>query len=256
MSAPYGLDLVKSCVGCQLRSPHFFCALPRSSLLNIEKSSFRTIYPKGSPLFIAGHAPTGVHLVCAGKVGLTAPTRRHAGVTVRVAGAGEVLGLHSCIGGTAHEFSAMTLQACETLFLRADDLLRMVEEDKAVCFRAAEAVARAYDSAGDMAFSLAHARSAGERLARFLLEFAQVRNGDRGEVRAETQLTHNELAEALGMARETLWRTMRELRLQHVASMQGQLILIEDVDALRRLAGGANGSSPRHSALGERHARR
>ncbi len=254
MSAPYGLDLMKSCVSCQLRSRHFFCALPRASLLRLEDSSYRSLYPKGSPLFLAGHPPSGVHLVCAGKIGLTAPNRRHGGVTVRVAGPGEALGVHSCIRGTAHEFTAITLQACETVFVRSDHFLRMLREDQAVCFRAAQSLALSCRSAHELAYGQDHARSATERLAEFLLAFAQVEHDARGEIRTEILLTHNELAQALGMARETLWRTLRELKLQHVASLQSSTLLIENVEALRRLSGPArNGAAVRGSVFGEQH---
>jgi CRP-like cAMP-binding protein len=50
-------------------------------------------------------------------------------------------------------------------------------------------------------------------------------------------LTHKEIAQAIGMSRETVWRQLCEFRKNGIATLRGSILRIQDRAALARLAG-------------------
>src|SRR5262245_24748769 len=69
--APYGLDVIRSCVTCSLRGPGFFCDLPSQAVEALDALRQFSVYPKGAMLFVEGQRARGAFLVCSGRVKLT-----------------------------------------------------------------------------------------------------------------------------------------------------------------------------------------
>lgn len=237
MRSPYGLDLVESCLRCKLRCEKFFCALPAASLATLEKIKFASLLPKASTLFVAGQNAIGVHLVCAGKVKLWSRAKKGRGILiVKIAAAGELLGLHACVGRTPHEFSAETVQASEVVFFRRDDFLQFLQRDEHACLKAAEMLARHCQQADEIVRSRRLRHPASRRLARLLLEVAAAECDGAGML-LDTGLTYTEIAQAIGMSRETVWRQVCDFRKRGIAALDGTMLRIQDAAALKRLAG-------------------
>ena len=79
---------------------------------------------------------------------------------------------------------------------------------------------------------------AAEKFARFLLE--QVAEGEKveGEVRATLTLTHEEIAQMIGSSRETVTRLFSDFKKRQVLQVKGSTVVIRDLAALSKLAGG------------------
>ena len=116
--APYGMDLLDDCAKCPLRKEGFFCQMDNDSVAAFEKVKFTSSYPAGAVLFVEGQVPRGVYMLCTGRVKLSMASPEGRTIIVRVAEAGELLGLHSAISGDAHELTAETLQPCQVDFIR------------------------------------------------------------------------------------------------------------------------------------------
>ena len=56
MRAPYGLEIIDSCLDCKLRSEMSFCDQHREALASFEAARSNSIYPKGSILCVVGAA--------------------------------------------------------------------------------------------------------------------------------------------------------------------------------------------------------
>jgi CRP/FNR family transcriptional regulator len=237
MRSPYGLDLVESCVKCNLRKDQYFCGFSRALLPLLDSVKLANVLPKGTVLFVAGQRPGGIHVVCAGKVKLCTGGGNGKSMVVKLAGPGEVLGLHACVGGTAHEFDAETVQPSHIVFVKVDDFQRLLYQNQEVGWKTAQFLGRSCSDAYDMLRSLNGARSASEKLARLLLEFSVIGTGSRSGIRVKLPFTHKEIAQAIGMSRETVWRKLVEFRALGVAILEGSVLFIRDKAALERLAG-------------------
>src|SRR3974377_709967 len=138
MSSPYGLQISESCVICKLRQHGFFCDLPKPSLEHFEKIKYASAFPQGAVLFVEGQAPRGVYIICSGRVELPTTARDGKTLILRIAQAGEVLGLHGTVSGKPYELTAETLQPCQLDFVRRDDFLRVFPNHAEACLHAAQ----------------------------------------------------------------------------------------------------------------------
>ena len=237
MRTPYGLQLVESCVTCKLRKDSFFCSFSPTLLPALDSLKLANVFPKATVLFAAGQKPAGIHIVCAGKVKLCTEGASGTSMVVKLAGPGEVLGLHACVGGTAHEFNAETVEPSHIVFVKAEDFLRWLGESDEVCWQAAQFLSRNCSEAYKILRSVNAAHSASQKLARLLLEVSVIGTGTRAGIRVHLPFTHKEIAEAIGMSRETVWRKLAEFRAMGVAVLEGSVLLIRNRAALQRLAG-------------------
>ena len=91
---------------------------------------------------------------------------------MRVAEAGELLGLHSTISGKVHELTAETLQPSQVDFVRRSDLLNLLREHPDAAASAMRQISNSYGGACHQIRYLSLTSSATEKVVCFLLESA------------------------------------------------------------------------------------
>src|SRR5512146_2537096 len=115
MNSPYGLPL--DCDECHLRSENFFCALSAQSLCAFNEIRKSSVLPDVAVLFVEGQHPRGVFMLCEGTAKLSTTSVEGKTLILRIARAGEILGLDSVITGTPYHLTAETLQPCRLSFV-------------------------------------------------------------------------------------------------------------------------------------------
>jgi CRP/FNR family cyclic AMP-dependent transcriptional regulator len=231
--APYGMELVDDCTKCPLRKEGFFCQMADDSVAAFGKSKFTTSYPARAVLFVEGQVPRGVYMLCQGQVKLT--TASSEGKTIlRLAEAGELLGLHSAISGDAHELTAETLQPCQVDFVRRDDFLNLLREQRDMVVNVMQQFSEYYRRASQQIRYLNLTTSA-TKLASFLLESAAQGHETPQGVRFNLNLTHEQIGQVIGVRRETITRGLAEFRCRSLISTKGPAILIRNKGALEAL---------------------
>src|SRR5215475_3681962 len=235
MSSPYGLQITESCLICKLRHSGFFCDLPKPSLEYLDKIKYASAFPQGAVLFVEGQAPRGIYIICSGRVKLTTTSRDGKTLILRIAQAGEVLGLHGTVSGKPYELTAETLQPCQLDFIKRDDFLRFLQNHADACLHAAQHLSQNCQSAYEMIRSLGLSHSVSEKLARLLLEWAEDGEQTREGVRIKVSLTHEEIAQLIGTSRETVTRLFGEFRTKQIAHLRGSTLLIRNRTALEKL---------------------
>jgi CRP/FNR family transcriptional regulator len=178
-----------------------------------------------------------VYLICAGRVKLTTTSRDGKTLILRIANAGELLGLHATVSGKAYELTAETLQACQLDFIKRDDFLKFLQEHGDACLHAAQHLSHNVQNAYEMIRSLGLSHSVSERMARLLLEWSDDAEETKDGLRIKIALTHEEIAQLIGTSRETVTRVLSEFRLKKLAELRGSTLMIRDRGALERLVG-------------------
>jgi CRP/FNR family cyclic AMP-dependent transcriptional regulator len=237
MSTPYGLPITENCVICKLRHSGFFCDLPKQSVEDLDKIKYPSIFPQGAVLFVEGQSPRGVYVICTGRVKLTTTSRDGKTLILRIAQAGEILGLHGTVSGKAYELTAETLQPCQLDFVKKDDFLKFLQSHADACLNAAQHLSQDCQSAYEMIRSLGLSHSVSEKLARLLLEWASDGEETKDGIRIKVALTHEEIAQLIGTSRETVTRVLGEFREKEVAQLRGSTLLIRNKAALEKLIG-------------------
>jgi len=235
--SPYGLDIIESCLTCKTRTERLFCDLPGGALQAFETIKYATAYPKGAVLFVEGQAPRGTFVLCRGRVKLSICATDGKTLIVRIGEPGEVLGLSATVSGKPYELTAETIDPCQVNFVKRDDLLRFLKEHSGACFKVAEVLSEKYNTACHEVRTLGLSHSAGEKLAKLLLEWSS-RNGEaaKQEPRLTLALTHEEIGQMIGASRETVTRLFGDFRKRQIVQGKGSTLVVRNKAALKLIA--------------------
>jgi CRP/FNR family transcriptional regulator len=238
MSSLYDLNPIASCLTCKRRPDHIFCNLQPIALHAFQKITCSTAYPKGAILFVEGQISRGLYVLCQGRVKLSTCTVDGRTLIVKLADPGDVLGLSATISGTPYELTAQTVEPCQVNFVGREDFLCFLRENVGACFRVAEQLSDRYNKACQGVRSLGLSRSAGEKLAKLLLDWSS-RNGEflKREPSLKMTLTHEEIAQLIGTSRETVTRIFADLKHRQILEAKGSTLSVRDKTALRAMAG-------------------
>jgi CRP/FNR family cyclic AMP-dependent transcriptional regulator len=226
MLTPYGMNVVESCATCTLREQRAFCSLSSAILGSLDKLKYTTAYPKDALLFLEGQAPRGLFVLCQGRVKLSIGASDGKTLILRIAEAGEVLGLAAAVSGKPYEATAETQEPCHVTFVRREGLARLMREHSELALRVAEHLSETYASACREIRALTLPRSAADRLANLLLE-RSVKAGDtRHPGRLTLELTHEEIAQMIGTSRETVTRLFADFKKKELIEKNGSTVVI------------------------------
>jgi CRP/FNR family cyclic AMP-dependent transcriptional regulator len=234
---PYGLDIIERCLACKMRAEHIFCDLAPAALQTFESIKYATAYPKGAVLFVEGQSPRGIFVLCKGRVKLSICSTDGKTLILKIAEPGEVLGLSATVSGKTYELTAEAVDPCQVNFIKREDFLRFLREHSEACLRVAEQLSEKYNSACREIRALGLSHSAGEKLAKLLLEWS-VRNGEatKTEPRLKLALTHEEIAQMIGTSRETVTRLFADMKKRQIVQSKGSTLLIRNKAALKAMA--------------------
>jgi CRP/FNR family transcriptional regulator len=235
MNSPYGLPCVENCLTCHLRSENFFCALPQESLAVFNQIKHAAVFPEGAVIFVEGQTPRGIFMLCQGRAKLSTTARDGKTFILRIAKAGEVLGLHAVVTGRPYELTGETIQPSQLDFVSREDFLRFLKEHGDACLHAAQHISRDYQEACDGVRSVGLSHSISERLAKFLLESSAEGTVTNGVVRTKFALTHEDISQLIGASRETITRTLTEFRKRDIVELKGSTLTIHNKSALEQL---------------------
>ncbi len=234
MQGPYGFDINESCHACKIRSTGFFCQFSPKAIKDFDAVKSSAAYPEGSVLFMEKQNCRGVFVICQGEVKLTISSSEGKTLITRIAKAGEILGLMSALSGKPYEVTAETLRPCQVSFVRRDDFLRFIMQHAEAALGAMNQLSANYHGACEQLRTVGLSSSAGERLARLLLEWAGGEESKAASIKMP--LTHEEIAACIGSTRETVTRTLSEFKNKHLVVLKGSTLFISNRAALESLA--------------------
>jgi len=238
MNTPYGLEIIESCLSCKLRRDKWFCGFSAGALNAFSSGSHLTTYPGGALLFVEGQTPRGAYVLCSGRVKLSTTSRDGKVLILRMADAGELLGLSAVISGEAYLVTAETAGPCHINFIERDAFLKLMERNGEIGLCSAQMLSRDFQSMYRDVHDLVLARSSAGKLARLLLSWSPGMPPDSGrpEVRIRSSLTHEEMAQMIGSSRETVTRLLSELKKKELIRLEGSTLVIRNRPALEALA--------------------
>lgn len=237
MKTPYGLQVIESCLTCPMMQDRLFCNLPPRTLEGLEAISSSATYPKGAILFVEGQEPRGVFVICNGRVKLSASSADGKSLILRIADPGEVVGLPGTISGKPYEVTAEALEPIQANFIPRDVFLKFLREHGEVAVRVAEILSDIYHATYREVRYLGLSGSAGEKLARFLLDLAAERrktSEGRDADRIALALTHEEIAQMIGSSRETVTRLFADFKRKRLIEVHGSTLVITNKAALEK----------------------
>ncbi len=238
MNTPYGLEMSENCVSCKLRKGHWFCSLSSGVLQPFSTASHLSTYPGNAILFVEGQMPRGAFVLCSGKVKLSTTSRDGKVLIIKMAEAGEVLGLSAVISGTCFEVTAETATPCQVNFIEREALLRLMEKHGELGLHSAQALSTDFQTAYRDIHELVLARSSAGKLARLILSWTPSREKHTlsSEIRIRNGVTHEEMAQMIGASRETVTRLLSDLKKRELIRLEGSTLVIRNRTALEAMS--------------------
>lgn len=235
MRGPYGFEMSETCQTCKLQKADFFCHLTPKAMKEFNSIKSVSAYPEGTVLFLESQDPRGVFVVCEGEVKLTISSSEGKTLILRIARAGEILGLMSVISGKPYEVTAETLHPCQIAFVRREDFLHFVAQHAEASQAMVRQLSSNYHGACEQLRTVALSASAPEKLARLLLDWSAEAEETTSGRRVMLPLTHEEIAEFIGSSRETVTRTLSEFKSRQFLTLKGSTLMISNRAGLESL---------------------
>lgn len=224
-----------NCLNCPHAGQHTFCNLDEESRRFLENNSICAEYPRGTILFREGENLGAIYIVCSGRVKLSASAPQGKGMILRVAKAGDVLGMSSAMANVPSEVTSETMELTKVRIMQTRHLAQMLKTWAVASMRALEAVTADYKAAFEGARLFALTPSPSGKLARLILNWAED-SPKKGPASVVTMpYTHDELASMMGTTRETVTRTLGKLRKDNLIAIRGVSLTIQDELALQAL---------------------
>jgi CRP/FNR family transcriptional regulator, cyclic AMP receptor protein len=239
MNRPMGsIDKLETTEICSANDSHsrcFLCDFSGTPLRDFDAISLTGFYPQGAKLFSEGQRPKGVFILCGGSAKLSVGSSNGRSL-MRVAERGEILGLSATLSGSPYEDSAEMLESGKVNFIRRDHFLDFLRNHAEASVRVAQHLSHVYAAVHEQMRSLVLSDSAAEKLARLLLSWVK-KTGGRTEqnIHLKLSLTHGEIAQMIGVSRETVTRLLGELRDKRIIQLKGSNLLIKSNAALEQM---------------------
>src|SRR5215471_11334770 len=177
---PYGLEIIENCLACPHRQERLFCNLSDGAVKRLAGITSSAVYPKGATLFVEGQPARGLFVLCSGRVKLSTCSADGTTLILRISEPGEVLGLPATVTGTCYELTADVIEPTQANFIARNDFLTFLKENGEAALRVAQQLGETYHAAIAEMRTIGLSHSAGEKLARFLLDLSEDRGDAKG----------------------------------------------------------------------------
>jgi len=147
-----------SCVDCGQRADRLFCDLAPDALKEFDHIKEIQTCQRGDVLFREGQIARSVFLLCRGRVRLSICSESGRRMTVRLARAGELLGLSAALSGGSYEVSAEALEPLQFAEVRRKDMLRFLHGHRDICLQIVNLLSEDLHAAYDRVRSVGLAR--------------------------------------------------------------------------------------------------
>jgi len=206
--------------------PSFLQAIHAANLNNLS-----LLHPRGKILFAEGERARGVHVLRTGRATMSISSREGRVVILRLAQAGDVLGLNSVLQNAVYETTVKALEPCRTDFISHAELIELMRSSQAATQAVIKILSRELVELTNRTRALVLPQTAGARLARLLLELSKENGIDK-------VFTHEEFAQMICSSRETVTRLLANLDKRQIIRVTSRHLLICDRATLQTIATG------------------
>jgi CRP/FNR family cyclic AMP-dependent transcriptional regulator len=195
------------------------------------------LHPRGSLLFSEGQPARGVYVLRAGRAKVSISSSAGKVLLLKIARAGDLLGLNSTLGDSCYEATVQALDSCLTDFISQADFMDLLNRSNEARIAVSAALSKELTETSERVRQLFLPRSTREKLARLLIKWCD-ELGDAGpnEIRINSGLTQEEIAQMICSTRETVTRLFAEFKRKRILTLADNSIIVRNRKALEMLA--------------------
>lgn len=213
----------------------FLGALEQSALDQLASVVTRRQYRKGDAIFHKEDEGQSLFIVEEGAVRIYVPSVQGADLTLAILGPGDFFGDLSLLDGQPRSAGADAMETTRALILERSDFMDLMRSRPEAALAVMSIVSQRLRETDEMASDLAFL-DVGGRLAKKLLELASNHGVKRDDgMLLDVNITQEQLANMIGVTRESVNRNLGAFRRQGLIANQGRRIILRDPEALREL---------------------
>jgi CRP-like cAMP-binding protein len=214
-----------------LKHRPFLRLLTPESAAELEQRGVRRQWSRNVAMFRANDECTGVHIIVDGLVKLFRSSPAGREQIILLQGAGDALTLAPIFDDGTHVTSADTLKPTTTLYIHRDDFLEIYSRRSDLREAVLIEMARRFRVIVDLVDTIT-LKTVPARVATHLIELASLNGALDGSEPFSMPLSQDEIAHVLATSRESVARTLSELRSAGVIEQRGSRIRIANAAAL------------------------
>ena len=193
-------------------------------------------HPKGAMLFGEGQPAGGIYILISGRVKLFTAATDGKTFIIKFADPGTILGLAPTVSGLPYEAWAQATEPTRTGFVERKGLVHAMQSHHEVAVEVAMQLGESYCSAIAEMRVMGLARPASQKLAIFLLDWFEGYRPFGATAGEGFGLTHEEIAQLLGISRETVTRLLLVFRREGLIEWTDGKLVLADRAALESSA--------------------
>ena len=192
-------------------------------------------YPKGSNVFLEDKKAFGICFLITGSVKLTKSDSFGKELILKLVSEGSVFGEVVLFNGGNYPATALTLQDSKIAILYNEDLEKQIRVNPQLALNLIKILSLRLRKAQEKIKELA-LMDTKRRLYNLLIRWSSEGRMFNGKIVIENNLTQQEIADLIGTTRETVTRTLKELKDSDVLKLEKGKILILNLDRLKTYA--------------------
>ncbi len=228
------------CKSCELRGGGVFCTLKGALLTRLDKEKSVHNYQKGQVIFYEGNPPLGIYCIYSGRVKLYKVGRKGRQQIIRVVGPGEIMGYRALLANETFSATAEALEATTICVIPKLTLVQLLQQSHELALQFMAKLGHELSLEREQLMSLTQ-ESVKQRTARLLLLLLE--GGDKKPETTQgikVPFLRREMAEMIGVAPETLARTLQHFVQKGVILVKGSQIYVNNLSRLKTIAYGHN----------------
>jgi CRP/FNR family transcriptional regulator len=224
------------CVTCAIRTMTVFREMNKNFLVEMNQRKTENLYHKGHIVFYENMKPFGVHCISEGAVKLYKTNVEGKQTILRIARAGEVIGMRALFSGEPYASTCEVIHDAIICFIDHETIFKLVKDSPKLATSIIQQMSHELGDYEKKFHSLAH-KTVRERLAELFIELKDVFGvKEKDGIRLNVNLYRDEMAQMIGTAPETLIRLLSEFKEDGIVATKGRTIVILDEKKLTKTA--------------------
>jgi len=219
-----------------LRSVPLFEGLDEAHVEALARVTASRRFPRGTTVFFEGDRGESLYIVRSGCVKIYRVAEDGREKTLALLGDGEFFGEMALLDEEPRSAVAECLEPTTLYILHRNDFRRLLSENASMSLKILRVMSRRLRQTNAQVSDLVF-KDVRARVSRALLDLAK-RHGVSVESGAKValKLTHQELANLVGTARETVSRILAEFQDAHYITFEGRYVVVVDREGLMQVA--------------------
>lgn len=197
------------------------------------------VHGRGTVILAEGEPAHGVYILHTGRATVSISSSEGRVVMLRIAQAGDVLGLNSVLHNLPYDVTMKAMDSCRTDFVPRNELLEVMRQSEAGAHALLKILGHELTDLTQRVKLLLLPQTVSGRLAKLLLEWSRANGSSGSEMgRVDRNFTHEELSQMICTSRETVTRLLAHLGKARIIRMTPDSVLICNRLALEKIAAG------------------